>query len=142
MTFLFNWLCHQLFQIAGYITSFFSMLFNSIVQLIVYLFSCAYEWLCYSISFFIILALYAFDYFLQFVVYILTSTIGGDPFGFVGFSTVILENNMQSIITIAPYAKEIAYILNLDAAVDAFQAMITFMLFWIVYRWFRVWVRG
>ena len=142
MTYLFNWLCHQLFQLVGYIASFFSMLFNSFVQLIVYLFSCAYEWLCYTVSFFIILVLYAFDLFLQFLVNLLTSTIGGDPFGLVGFSTVILENNMQSIVTIAPYAKEIAYILNLDAANDAFHAFLAFILFWLVYRWFRVWVRG
>lgn len=142
MTYLFNWLFRWIFQLAGYVTAFFSMLYNYFMQFFLYSTIWVIEWFMYIVSSIIMLVLYTLDFFLQCLINILATTIGGDLFGLVGLSVSLIENNIQAVLTVAPYAKMIGYILNLDALQGAFNCLLAFMLFWLAYRWFRVWVRG
>lgn len=142
MTWLFNWLVHQLYQIAGYIAGIFLTLYNYIYQVVLYCLGTLISWLEYILSVTVIICVYTLDIFLQSLIYFIRITIGGDLFGLVGLSSNLIETNLQSILTLAPYGYLVAYVLNLDALYTAFNAFLTFLLVWLVYRWIRVWVRG
>ena len=142
MTWLFDWIVNFIFQIAGYFISFLTFLYNYSYQLVVYLFAKMCEWFFYSISWIVILFLYLFDLFLQCIVYILYQLFGGDVLGAVGLTTDVIEDNMDAILAVAPYAKMCAYVLNLDALYNAIHVFMTFLVVWVVYRWLRVWIRG
>ena len=142
MTQIFDWFAHQLFQLGGYITGFFSFLYNAFIQTFFYAITSTVTFFGFVCSYLIVLTLYFFDQFLKFVIYILHSTFGGNAFGLVGLSTQYIEDNLQAILTVAPYAKICAYVLNFEALDNAFHYFLTFLLIWLCYRWFARWVRG
>lgn len=142
MTYLIDMLMNVIYSIAGYITSFFGYLFNAFYTLIAYVCTSIMQWFYYCISWVIILVLYTFDALLTLFVFTLNRVFDGNVFGLVGLSVSAIEDNLDAILAIAPYAKMTAYVLNLDAAQNAFRCFLLFLIVWSSYRWFRVWVRG
>lgn len=142
MTKLFDMLYNVIYSIAGYVTSFFGYLYNGIYTLIEYVCTSTLQWIFYCLSWFIVLLFYTFDAILTLLVYILNTVFDGDIFGVVGLSRDVIEDNLDVILAVAPYAKMTAYVLNLDAAQDAFHCFLSFLILWTCYRWFRVWIRG
>lgn len=142
MTFLFQWLLQQLYTLCGYITSFFGEIFSYLYQLLAYGLLTFVTWLSFTFSGIILLFVYAFDYFLQAVVYLFSIIFGGDVFGIIGLSTQTIEDNLDAVLAVAPYAKMIYYVANIDALVNVFHLFLAFLILWTCYRWFRVWVRG
>lgn len=142
MTSAFDFISKYLFQCFGYLAAFFSMLYNSAMQVFLYCWYQLVAWLAHFFGYWFLLFIYCLDYLLQCVVYILNQVFQGSILGVVGLSTAAIEDNLQGIIAIAPYAKNIGYILNFEALDNAFHYYCTFLILWLVYRWFRVWVRG
>lgn len=142
MSKLFDMLMNLIYSLAGYITKYFGWLYNALYTFLAYIVSTIISWIFYSLSWLIILTVYLLDSFLGLLVYILNRVFGGDIFGLVGLSVSAIEDNLDVILAVAPYAKMTAYVLNLDAASDAFHVFLVFLVAWTAYRWFRVWVRG
>ena len=104
MSKLFDMLMNVVYSIAGYITSFFGYLYNALYSLIAYITVTILNWIFYCISWFIILILYVCDSVLCLLVYTLNQIFGGNVFDHVGISISAIENNLDVILAVAPYA--------------------------------------
>lgn len=142
MTWLFNQLLSFLRLLVGYITGFLGYCFNYIYQFLAYIFVTILEWLLYAVSWIFIILVYIIDYLLQIFVNIINAAFGGDLFGVAGVVTSTIENNLQAVLAIAPYAKMVGYVLNVDALVGCFRGFLAFIILWTCYRYLRLWLRG
>lgn len=123
-------------------TGFVSVLFEYLVSTFIYWFSWGVESLKLSLSVLFYTPFYIADRVLYLVIQVLHVVFNGAVFSTVGISLAALKDFLASIIVVAPNAKLLFYVLNVDSLKYALTAYFLFLETWCCYRWLRVWIRG
>lgn len=136
-------------QLLRFLQGYFSNWTGFIVVLFEYLVTTIQYWLSWvvgnlqlTLSVLFYTPFYIADRVLYLVIHALTSLFNGSVFNAVGLSLDVMKNWLASVIVVAPNAKLLFYILNVDSLKYALTAYFLFLETWCCYRWCRVWIRG